>query len=90
MKKRQTGTHSRIDLRPDGYASHMSPEEEKDAAQSGRAVDPEEAEAKSPDYAAGSAEDEADDAPVGKEALTGADKDLPEDQAALQTDSDAS
>ena len=68
----------------------MTAGEEKDAARSESAVDPEEAEATSPDYAAGSAEDEEDVAPVGKEALTETDKDLPEDQATFQTDSDAS
>ena len=53
----------------------------------GQAVEQDEAEAASPDHAAGSADDEQHDAPVGKEALTEADKDLPEDQTALQTDS---
>ena len=62
-------------------------QEQKVKSQSDPAVDQEEAEAESPDYAAGSAEDEHDGAPVAKEALTEADKELPEDQAALQTDS---
>lgn len=57
------------------------------APASDAAVDQDEAEASSPDHAAGSAEDEQHNAPVGKEALTEADKGLPEDQAALQTDS---
>lgn len=51
------------------------------------AVDQQEAETTSPDHAAGSAADKEHDAPVGKEALTEADKELPEDQAAFQTDS---
>jgi hypothetical protein len=40
-----------------------------------------------PDYSKGSAEDEATDAPTGKEETTDADEDLAEDQAAFQTDS---
>ena len=41
----------------------------------------------SPDYAKGDAEDEATDAPTGKEAVTEGDEDLNEDQTAFQTDS---
>lgn len=65
----------------------MSPEERSQDPSSDVAVDQETAEEESPDYATGSPEDEADGAPVGKEALTEADKDLPEDQTAFQTDS---
>jgi hypothetical protein len=41
----------------------------------------------SPDYSKGSKEDEATDAPTGKEAVTGEDEELDEDQTAFQTDS---
>lgn len=41
----------------------------------------------SPDYAKDSGEDQANDAPSGKEALTPMDAELPEDQAAMQPDS---
>lgn len=41
----------------------------------------------SPDYAKGDPEDRATDAPSGKEAITEADSELDEDQAAFQTDS---
>jgi hypothetical protein len=41
----------------------------------------------SPDYAKDSPEDEATDAPTGKEAVTDEDTNLDEDQTALQTDS---
>ena len=44
-------------------------------------------ESESPDYEKDSPEDEAHDAPTGKEALTDEDEDLPEDQTAFQTDS---
>lgn len=71
---------------PDASTRDDSQPDEHDAA-SEAAVDQKEAEASSPDHAAGSAEDESHGAPVAKEALTEADKDLPEDQAALQTDS---
>jgi len=47
-------------------------------------------EEQSHDYSAGSAADESTDAPSGKEAVTDIDKELPEDQLAFQTDSDAS
>ncbi len=39
-----------------------------------------------PDYAKDSGEDHANDAPSGKEALTPADTELPDDQASIQTD----
>ena len=65
----------------------MSTQRDDGAPSSDQAVDQKEAEATSPDHASGSSEDGEHDAPVGKEALTEADKDLPEDQAALQTDS---
>lgn len=65
----------------------MTIESDNVAPASEPAVDQEEAEATSPDHAAGSDADEKHDAPVGKEALTEADKELSEDQAALQTDS---
>lgn len=41
----------------------------------------------SPDYAQDSPEDEATEAPSGKEALSPIDAELSEDQAAIQTDS---
>lgn len=44
----------------------------------------------SPDYESGSPEDEQHAAPTGKEAMTEEDEKLPEDQAAFQTDTDAS
>ena len=65
----------------------MTEERSDGTSASEEAVDQKEAEASSPDHAAGSADSEEHDAPVGKEALTEADKDLPDDQAALQTDS---
>lgn len=49
--------------------------------------DQEELHDESPDYAKGSGEDRSNDAPSGKEALTSTDAVLPEDQAAMQTDS---
>ena len=42
---------------------------------------------KGPDYSKDSAEDEATDAPTGKEETTEADEDLAGDQAVIQTDS---
>lgn len=69
----------------------MTPKErDKESSASSSAVDQEQAEAESPDHSVGSAEDERDDAPSGKEALTETDKELPEDQTTFQTDSDAS
>ena len=61
--------------------------EKRDDLENETSVDQDQAEAASPDHAAGSPEDEGHDAPVGKEALTEADKDLPDDQTAFQTDS---
>jgi hypothetical protein len=46
-----------------------------------------EQEEKSPDYSKDSAEDRAEDAPSGKEAVTEEDEELAEDQTAFQTDS---
>ena len=51
------------------------------------AKDQEQLHDESPDYAQDSPEDESTDAPSGKEALTPTDAELPEDQAATQTDS---
>jgi hypothetical protein len=42
---------------------------------------------KSPEYSKDSAEEEATDAPSGKEAVTDEDENLDEDQTAFQTDS---